>query len=329
MITVKLTCPDWPIARQTPSQQGIWGNYTFILNQEKKECDYWVVFEGLPKGESAYCPRENTILITAEPPTLKQYRPEFLKQFALVITCRTDLKHPQTIIDQPGLPWHVGRRQKNHVNLSWSKDYDELSAITHYDKTKKLSVISSTKAFSDGHRLRLDFVSALQNHFGDRIDVFGRGIREIEDKWDALAPYKYHIAIENCAVTDYWTEKISDPFLADCHPIYAGCPNIEKYFTPKALTRIDLLQPEKAIAIIEDCLESNHYEQSRKEIQESRDAVLNRYNIFPMIVSHIDRLTRQGHGKGKRSRIHLIPETSGTFMDYCLRGLRTISSRKS
>lgn len=329
MLKIKLTYPNWPIARQTPHQEGIWGDYQFLLDQTETACDYWVVFEGLSKGESAYCPLENTILITAEPPTLKQYRPEFLKQFETVITCRADLKHPQTIIDQPGLPWHVGRRQKDHVNLSWSKDYDELSAITHYEKTKELSVISSTKAFSDGHRLRLAFVSTLQNHFGDRIDVFGRGIREIEDKWDALAPYKYHIAIENCAVNDYWTEKISDPFLTGCHPIYAGCPNIEKYFPPNSLTRIDLLQPEKAIVIIEDCLARKRYEQSYKAIQEARDAVLNRYNLFPMIVSHLDRLGRQGHGTGKRTKIHLVPETSGTFMDYCLRGLRTISLRKS
>lgn len=287
-----------------------------------------MVFEGLPKGKSAYCPRENTILITAEPPTLKQYRPEFLKQFAIVITCRTDLKHPQTIIDQPGLPWHVGRSQKGHVNLSWSKDYDELSAITHYEKKKELSVISSTKAFSDGHRLRLAFVNTLQNHFGDRIDVFGRGIREIEDKWDALAPYKYHIAIENCAVNDYWTEKISDPLLAGCHPIYYGCPNIEKYFPENALTRIDLQQQEQAIAIIEDCLAHKRYEQSRQEIQEARDAVLNRYNLFPMTTSHFERLGRQGSGTGKHIKIHLMPETPGTLWDYCLRGLRTISPRR-
>ena len=328
MLKIKLTYPNWPIARQTPHQKGIWGDYQFLLDQTETACDYWVVFEGLSKGESAYCPRKNTILITAEPPTLKQYRQEFLKQFAVVITCRADLKHPQTIIDQPGLPWHVGRRQKDHVNLSWSNDYDELSAITHYEKTKELSVISSTKAFSDGHRLRLAFVSTLQNHFGDRIDVFGRGIREIDDKWNALAPYRYHVAIENCAVNDYWTEKISDPFLAGCHPIYAGCPNIEKYFPPNALTRIDLLQPEKAIAIIEDCLARKRYEQSYKAIQGARDAVLNRYNLFPMIVSHLDRLGRQGHGTGKHTKIHLVPETSGTFMDYCLRGLRTISFRK-
>lgn len=303
------------------------GRYQFLLDQTKTACDYWVIFEGLSCGESAYCPKENTILITAEPPTLKQYRPALLDQFAVVITCRADLMHPRTIIDQPGLPWHVGRRQKGHVNLSWSKDHDELSAITHYKK-KELSVISSTKAFSDGHRLRLAFVSTLQNHFGNRIDVFGRGIKEIEDKWDALAPYKYHIAIENCAVNDYWTEKISDSFLAGCHPIYAGCPNIKKYFPPNALTRIDLLHPEKAIAIIADCLGSKRYEQSHKEIQEARDAVLNRYNIFPTITSHIDRLARQGHGTGKRTRIHLVPETSGTFWNYCLRGLRKIPSRK-
>ena len=328
MTTVKLTYPDWPIARQTPLQQGIWGDYIFILNQEKKECDYWVVFEGLSQGESAYCPKENTILITAEPPTLKQYRPAFLDQFATVIACRADLNHPGIIIDQPGLPWHVGRRQKDHVNLSWSKDYDELSAITQYEKRKELSVISSTKAFSDGHRLRLAFVSALQNHFGDRIDVFGRGIKEIGDKWDALAPYRYHLAIENCAVNDYWTEKISDPFLAGCYPIYYGCPNIEKYFPGKSLTKIDLQQPEQAIAIIEECLARKRYEESRQEIQEARDAVLNRYNLFPMLASHLEKLAQQDRGTGKRVKIHLVPETSGTLWDYCLRGMRTISPRR-
>lgn len=329
MITVKLTCPGWPIARQTSHHRGVWGNYTFILDREEKECDYWVVLEGIQKSESVYCPRGNTILITGEPPTLKQYRPEFLKQFAIIITCRTDLKHPQTIIDQPGLPWHIGRRQKDHVNLSWSKDYDELSSATHYEKKKDLSVISSTKAFSDGHRFRLAFVNTLQNHFGDRIDVFGRGINEIEDKWDALAPYKYHIAIENCAVNDYWTEKISDPFLAGCHPIYYGCPNIEKYFPRNSLTKIDLKQPEKAIAIIEDCFERKRYEESRREIWEARDAVLNRYNLFPMITSHLDRLREQGHNTRTRDRIHLVPETSGSFMDYCIRGLRTIAHHRS
>lgn len=327
MITVKLTYPDWPMARQTPLQQGVWGDCTFILNQEKKECDYWVVFEGLSKGESAYCPRENTILIMAEPPTLKQYRPEFLSQFAVIITCRTNLNHHRTIIDQPGLPWHIGRRQKEHVNLSWSKDYDELSAINHFEKKKTISVISSTKAFSDGHRLRLDFVRKLQNYFGDRIDVFGRGLQEIEDKWDALAPYKYHIAIENCSVNDYWTEKISDSFLAGCYPIYHGCSNIDKYFNKNSLSRIDIEQPEHAITIIENIIKQNQYEQRQKELWEARQKVLNNYNLFPMITSHINKMERQKIGKIKNTKIHLIPETSGTFMDYLTRKLRRTLTR--
>lgn len=329
MITIKLTFPypDWPIARQTPLQQGVWGDCTFILNQEKNECDYWVVFEGLSKSESAYCPQENTILITAEPPTLKQYRPEFLNQFAVIITCRTNLNHPRTIIDQPGLPWHIGRRQKEHANLSWSKDYDELSAINHFEKKKIISVISSTKAFSDGHRLRLEFVRKLQNYFGDSLDVFGRGLREIEDKWDALAPYKYHIAIENCSVNNYWTEKISDSFLAGCYPIYYGCSNIDKYFDQNSLSRIDIEHPEQAITIIENSIKQNQYEQRQKELREARHRVLNNYNLFPMITSHISDLERQKIGKRKSTKIHLIPETSGTFMDYLTRKLRTTLTR--
>lgn len=327
MLKIKLTYPNWPIARQTPHQKCLWDDYQFLLSQKEMVCDYWVVFEGLPKGETAYCPRENTILITAEPPTLKQYRPEFLKQFAVVITCRPDLNHPRTIIDQPGLPWHVGRRQLEHVNLSWSKDYDELSAISHFEKKKTLSVISSTKAFSDGHRLRLEFTRRLQNYFGDSIDVFGRGLQEIEDKWDALAPYKYHVAIENCSVNDYWTEKISDSFLAGCYTIYHGCPNISKYFHDKSLSQIDIGQPDQAIASIENIIKMHMYEERLKEIWEARQNVLNRYNLFPMITSHINNLEQQKKGEKKKIKIHLTPETSGTFRDYVKRILRTTLAR--
>ena len=43
-------------------------------------------------------------------------------------------------------------------------------------------MISSNKAFTDGHRQRLKFVEALKEHFGENIDVFGRGINSFADK---------------------------------------------------------------------------------------------------------------------------------------------------
>jgi hypothetical protein len=254
-----------------------------------------VVCEGLTKNEKAVCPRENTILIPHEPPEIKQYPRHFVNQFGAVITFRRDIEHTRLFINQPGLPWHVGRRQRNHVNIAFSKDYDELMSIRSFQKDKLISVISSAKAASPGHRRRLKFVHLLKEHFGDQIDVFGRGIEEIEDKWDALARYRYHVALENSALEDYWTEKLGDAYLAGCYPLYYGCPNITDYFDTSSLTKIDIVHPEKALSTIETCIEQARYEQSKEFIQEARNAVLNRYNLFAVICEYVNNLEREGN----------------------------------
>ncbi|MFC1488231.1 glycosyltransferase family 10 domain-containing protein [Thermodesulfobacteriota bacterium] len=311
MITVKLTFPfpEWPIERQTPNHNGIWENCHFFINTPIKRCDYWVVFDGLIKKEKTICPKENILLITAEPPTIRQYNEQFVNQFGAVITGHRNINHSNPIYQQQGLPWHVGRRQKNHVNLSFSKDYDELASIDHFHKDKLISVISSTKKFSKGHRQRNEFVKVLQQYFGDKIDVFGRGIREIEDKWDALAPYKYHIALENSSVEDYWTEKLGDAYLARCYPIYYGCSNIEKYFNPSALTSIDITHPEKAIHIIDTCINESKYENTKQYIEDARNDILNRYNLFAMICEYVNS-NQDDLGKAKYVKIKIVKEPS-------------------
>lgn len=294
MITVKLSHPPWPILRQTPGQKGLWRDCRFFCNTHVERCDYWFVLEGLGvRKEQSVCPKDHTILITCEPPTLKTYKSEYLHQFAAVITCHPNIDHPRPIFQQQALPWHVGRRQKDHVNVEFSKDYDELKAMTSIPKTKILSVISSSKIMSEGHRKRLDFAKQLKRHFGDKVDLFGRDLNEIEDKWDALADYQYHVALENSAVNDYWTEKLSDAFLAACHPIYYGCPNINRYFDPASLTPIDLDHPEKAIAVIESCIEQKKYESSEQKIWDSREKVLEQYNLFALIADYIEKDQRR------------------------------------
>ena len=297
MINIKLSLPPWPIIRQSPGHKGIWNNYRFFCNTQITSCDYWFVLEGLDtKQDSTTCPKEHTVLITCEPPTLKTYKSEFLHQFAAVITSDINIDHPNPIFQQSGLPWHVGRRQTDHSNLEFSKDYDELKAMTAIPKTKLLSVISSSKQMSEGHRQRYEFALGLKNYFGNRIDLFGRGLNEVEDKWDALAAYKYHVAMENSDVEDYWTEKLADAFLAGCHPIYYGCPNIDRYFDLSALTTIDITQPDKAIAVIEKCIEQKKYESSERKIWEAREKVLDHYNLFALIADYIatERLLKSG-----------------------------------
>ena len=198
------------------------------------------------------------------------------------------------------------RRQRNHVNLSWSKDYDELVSIDRFHKDKNISVITSSKNGTVGHRQRLEFIRILKDYFGERIDIFGRGINEIEDKWDALDRYKYHIALENSTVEDYWTEKLSDAYLAGCYPIYYGCSNIEKYFDISSLAKIDITQPDQAIHIIESCLKEHRYENAQQHIKNARKDILNKYNVFPMVCSFINKDQRNLNNV-KYVKIKMLP----------------------
>lgn len=288
MIRVKLSTnfPEWPLIRQTPGRSGVWGECRFFVNEEMDECDFWVVYDDVLRPETVRCPPGNTLLITGEPPSVKRYHPRFAAQFARVLTCQREMKHPNVIYSQQALPWMVGCRyvtETKQWDSSYTKDYDELSALPALPKTKLLSVLSSNKRLTPGHERRLAFVQALTRHFGDDLDVFGRGLRDVEDKWEAIAPYQYHVVIENGQFPDYWTEKLSDTFLAEAYPLYAGCPNIGEYFPKDTLTELDITDFGAAIKTIQTTIDANTYFLAQEQRRAAKSLVLNEYNLFTVI----------------------------------------------
>ena len=150
-------------------------------------------------------------------------------------------------------------------------------------KRKELSIICSSKDMTEVHRQRIRFAMHLKAHFGERADFFGRGFQEIEDKWDGIAPYRYHVAMENGCVPDYFTEKLADAFLAGSFPFYYGCANIFDYFPESSLTPIDIYDLEGATAVIESVIQARTYERQIDCLAEARSLVLDRYNLFPTI----------------------------------------------
>ncbi len=306
MINIKISTPfpDWPLVRQTKESKGVWENCRFYVDDSADECDFWVVYEGLLKKETVKCPREGTVLITAEPPAIKKYDESFLSQFHTVITCHRDIKHPNLVFNQQALPWHVGRHQKNHINLSFTKSFDELCSISNFIKEKEISVISSAKDTAAGHIQRTEFLEQLKNYFKDRLDIFGRGINEIEDKWDAIAPYKYHIVLENSVFDDYWTEKLSDAFLAGAYVFYYGSPNLYEYFSEDSFTQIDINDVDGAVSVIEQTILSNKYDESIEAIMQARNSILYEYNLFSMLCDFCNKNECVGEGE----RITIRPE---------------------
>ncbi|MFH0846040.1 MAG: glycosyltransferase family 10 [Patescibacteria group bacterium] len=293
MQKIKLTTasPEWPIERQTPNSKGIWENYHFSINKNIEKCDYWIILGGLVQKESCICPKKNTIFITTEPKNIKKYNSNFLKQFETIITSQRNIKHPNILNKQESLPWMIGAEYNKEINTwgNFSKNYDNLKSSQEIKKSRLISVISSNKNSTKGHRQRLKFINKLKKHFGNKIDILGKDIKDFTDKWDIIAPYKYHIVLENSSNRDYWSEKLSDAFLGESYPLYYGCSNIYEYFPKNSLSVIDIKKPREAIKIIEDTLKNNTYEKSKGEIIQSKELILDEYNLFPMITKIIKK----------------------------------------
>lgn len=294
MKKVKLSFPyDWPIKRQTPGGLGQWGDYEFYVNESSIEkFDAWVVFNGLNySSEIANSIRSNTILITGETRDLQVYSRSFIRQFSHILTNQPHLNHPQKKSMHTGAPWFVG------------KSFDELITINEVHKTKLISIVTSNKLITDGHKIRYEFAHRIKDYFRDEIDLFGRGILDFEDKWDVLAPYKYNISIENGSHRDYFTEKLNDCFLAFTFPIYYGCPNITEYYDSDSLMEIDIKDFDKSLRSIEKVLNTpNHYELHLDAIRNARSKYLKTYNIFALIVDYLDEY---GQFDGLPERIQL------------------------
>ncbi len=323
VVKVSTSFPDWPLIRQTPKGEGIWGNCKFIINEPIQECDYWVVYEDLLRTEEVVCPIKNTLLITGEPPSIKKYGQIFLNQFSNIITCQRDIKHENVSYVQQALPWHVGRSLEKIRPDSMNKCYDELKKIERFRKTKLMSVVVSEKSSTKGHRARLAFVEHLKHHFGDQLDVFGQGGRRIDDKWDAIEGYKYHVVLENSSYEDYWTEKLADAFLGGAYPLYFGCKNIYEYFSPEALTAVDIYKVGESIELIEREILSLRYERSVDSIEFARNLILDKYNVFPMIHGAMNcSIYNEGKSKIKISGQSTFNTKESFFKKYFARVVR-------
>jgi len=297
-----------PFVRQTPKSSGIWGDCRFYLNDETTNCDWFVAYESIYQQEKINCSSENTIFITAEPPSVRKYNPDFLRQFNYVISSHSDIEHPNLLLTQQALPWRVGLKHQNGQTLRNGNDYDELAARGEIRKDKLMSVITSDKTITEGHKERIAFVNLLKDEFGDEVDIFGRGINTFADKWDVMAPYKYHISLENSQYNDYWTEKLSDVFLCRTYPIYYGCPNITDYFSNKSMSVIDIHKPAEAIRTIRKIIQDNTFEKSGNHLKQAQDLVLNKYNFFAMI-SDFTKNHSKTNGP-ENEIIEIMPESS-------------------
>jgi hypothetical protein len=281
-----------PWLKQFPNHVPSWGACDFIFDQHCHDYDWLLVYDDLPRSRDERFPnwaeqlpslRANSLLITAEPSIIKNYGRSFVNQFGWVLSSQEPwaIKHPQVILSQTGYVWFYG-------SSGARGSYDALSRQAPPLKALPISTVCSIKQMRHTlHHARYQFTRDLKARL-PALDVFGQGVRPIDDKADALDPYKLHLAIENHVCRHHWTEKLTDPFLGHCLPLYHGCPNTVDYFPQESHIPINIHHFDETFERIKQALQDHEYEKRLPAIQEARRLILNEYALFPLVARLIE-----------------------------------------
>lgn len=281
---------ETPWRRQLPDASPAFGRCDFTFDPDADRYDWLVVYDELPtKGEALACPREHTILVTAEPSSIKVYGSAYLKQFGAVLTSQEPwaMKHHNIIRRMPCLFWFYGRPT---TDSGPTLTHDALHAQQPPTKDLLISAACSNKRMGHTlHKARYDFVQAVKAAIPE-LGVFGHGMKEMNDKAESLDRYKYHLALENHWAPHHITEKLTDAYLGGALPFYFGAPNATDYFPEDSFIPIDTRKPTESIAIIERAIADNEFDKRKDALAEAKRRVLDKHNLFAVLAGEIERV---------------------------------------
>lgn len=192
-----------------------------------------VILLNCPTPNISHIPKKNVIGIAMEPV-------QFLRGFAPIcpsVKLKDFIEYVQKYVgkyyvgDQFDLPKPFIERCR-YRNSS-------IQMVPYPEKKKIMSIMISNKVSAPGHKYRHMLVLEILKH-NLPVDIYGRGCvyyKQYDVRFkgffkdnEPYEDYKFHIAIENFESNHYFTEKIINPLLLNCSPIYLGCRNIDEYF---------------------------------------------------------------------------------------------------
>jgi hypothetical protein len=280
MTVVRLIHDDanWDVRDLTPGRTGNWEGIQFTADPIAA-ADYAVLLFNTREGVHVTCPGDKLWAIVGEPPN--EYFAGVIRRmkgYARIYSADDTLTCAPWIPSHPALGWQV------------RKSYDELRTDTPPEKARPLSWITSDIAAFEAHRARLRFLARIRGRVP--FDLFGRGFAPVADKWDALAPYRYSIVVENHSGPYYWSEKLADALLAWTMPIYHGCTRLPDFFPRDAVIPIDIEDPDAAERI-KEAICGDTWIRRRDAIAEARRLILDRYQPIAFLAEEIRRFEKR------------------------------------
>lgn len=142
-------------------------------------------------------------------------------------------------------------------------------------------------------------------------NIGGGGPRNPRSKIEFLRSYKFNIAFENRSLAGYTTEKIFEPMVARCLPIYWGNPEIADEFNPRSFLNYFDFPSEEALLekIIEldqddakylEYLRQPYFHNDQPNLYFSRERMLNFFEkIFTERITPVAQRSRASFSFGR------------------------------
>lgn len=290
---------DW-LWQQTPHNFGKWGNIQMLANHP--EPDFLLMYQfDFPRQQ-----KDRSWLGKLRQQRHQNSEDELLKKMRGVPKERIIY-----LIREPPLPEVIENTKANYARAKlycgyisgpddfapkpdympaiWyhSNSFRELDEMPAPPKTKLCSWITSGISRSSNHRHRLNFINLLQEREVN-FDLYGRNLPNwtrnngfVHNKWHAVAPYYYNLAIENYAENEWYvSEKLWDALLAWCLPIYYGGGAADKLLPAGSFLRLPSLD-EKGVEFIQEVTATpDYWQEAREKIAEARQIILHKLNLL-------------------------------------------------
>lgn len=297
-----ITQSDW-LWQQTPHPFGTWGNIqmlarspapdfllmynfhdfpqppengTWWLKYQRQQIRYQQQIAAMP-AKLRNVPRERTIFLWREPPLTEIVHKTIAFYQQAQPYCRY-ISGPDDYAPTP-----------NYMPAIWyhNNSFRDLNEMPTPEKVKLCSWITSGISRTANHRQRLDFMQQLQEN-NINCDFYGRNLPtwvqsggELSNKWYAMAPYYYNLAIENYAQNDWYvSEKLWDALLAWCLPIYYGGAAAERLLPPGSFLKLPSLDRKGLSYIQEVTATPDAWQAARNAIAEARQIILHKLNLL-------------------------------------------------
>lgn len=291
---------DW-LWHQTPHPFGVWGNIQMMANAPKPDflLLYQFNFPNAPRKKSLKSRITDWLRKPPPPPDIETLFRGVAKERRIFLMREPPLPE---VIEANKANYQQAKLYCGYISgpddLAPTPDYmpaiwylansfRELKELGVPEKEKACSWITSGINRSVNHRKRLEFIRLLQER-GVNFDLYGRNLPDwvfsygaVNQKWHALAPYYYNLAIENYAENSWYvSEKLWDALLAWCLPIYYGGEAADKLLPPGSFLRLPSLD-EKGIAYIQEVISSpDYWQEAKNAIAEARQIILHKLNLL-------------------------------------------------